>query len=100
VYSPAKLAETGTAEFQNYENVRIHDDSLENITPSGKYFEDKKINDARRQTQEALGTTAGKNFRQYVDNGISDIEQYLQEQVLGVKNVGSLLADFRTYEKQ
>ena len=100
VYSPAKLAESGTAEFQDHENVRIHDYSSENIQPSVEFFEDKKINEARRQTQEALGTTAGKNFRQYVDNGISESEQYLKEQVTGVKNVGSLLADFRIHEKQ
>lgn len=100
MYSPAKLAESGTAEFQNHEEVRIHNDSSENITPSGEFYENKKNEEINVRTQEALGIAAGKDFKEYVDNGITEIEQYLRQNIPQVQKVGVLIEAFRTDKLQ
>ena len=77
VYSPAKLAETGTAEFQNEENIRIHNDTPENMIPSPEFNRDKEID---KLTEVAVSNALDQGIQQYSAEGIAEIEQYLQKQ--------------------
>jgi hypothetical protein len=79
VYSPAKLAETGTAEFQNTEEVLISHDVSANMIPVDDFNRQKREKEVDSLTAKAMASAAENGFKGYVDDGIAEIEQYLQE---------------------